>query len=332
MAKIVFGAAASHSPQVSSPPKHWKSQGQVDRNRALLVGPDGERRSFDELAALPQPFDPIDLEPHVWDEKHERVQAAVSELERLMAQASPDVVLVIGDDQNEMFDGPAHPTFAIFSGSSVDDYPLTEEQFAKLPDITKAAAWARHAEESESYEVEVGLAEHLISSLGEFDVEKVAEQSEGRSIGHAYTFVRLRLQPGSNPSKMIPIFVNCLYEPNMPDPRECIAFGRALRQAVESWPSDARVAVVASGGLSHFVVDEVTDRRVLSALEDNALDRIADLDQKHLQSGSGETRNWLIAGGALEGLEMNTVEYVPGYRSEAGTGVGMGFAAWMSNQ
>jgi 3-O-methylgallate 3,4-dioxygenase len=34
----------------------------------------------------------------------------------------------------------------------------------------------------------------------------------------------------------------------------------------ESWDSDARVAVLGSGGFSHFVVDEEIDRRAMRAM------------------------------------------------------------------
>ena len=41
--------------------------------------------------------------------------------------------------------------------------------------------------------------------------------------------------------------------------KRCHAFGKSLAAAIGEWNSDARVAVVASGGLSHFVVDEEFD-------------------------------------------------------------------------
>jgi 3-O-methylgallate 3,4-dioxygenase len=47
-----------------------------------------------------------------------------------------------------------------------------------------------------------------------------------------------------------------------------------------------------------------------------------------LQWANGETKNWIAAGGALERLDMHLIDYVPGYRSPAGTGVGMTFASW----
>ncbi|MGH7367616.1 MAG: hypothetical protein ACREK9_14500 [Candidatus Rokuibacteriota bacterium] len=51
-------------------------------------------------------------------------------------------------------------------------------------------------------------------------------------------------------------------------------------------------------------------------------DGIAELPATNLESGSSEIRNWLAAAGALEHLDVQLVDYVPCYRSEAGTGVG----------
>jgi 3-O-methylgallate 3,4-dioxygenase len=88
------------------------------------------------------------------------------------------------------------------------------------------------------------------------------------------------------------------------------------------------VGVVGSGGLSHFVVDEALDRHVLAILAKKDAEAIAALPATQLDSGNSEIRNWIAAAGAAEHLEMELVDYVPSYRSEAGTGVGMGFAVW----
>ena len=47
-----------------------------------------------------------------------------------------------------------------------------------------------------------------------------------------------------------------------------------------------------------------------------------------LRSGTSETLNWITAGGALSGLSFDLLDYIPAYRSPAGTGVGMAFATW----
>jgi len=65
---------------------------------------------------------------------------------------------------------------------------------------------------------------------------------------------------------LVPIHMNCVMPP-LPAPRRCFEFGRALRSAVECWPAEATVAIMATGGLSHdpggpkyFAVDEAFDR------------------------------------------------------------------------
>jgi 3-O-methylgallate 3,4-dioxygenase len=101
-----------------------------------------------------------------------------------------------------------------------------------------------------------------------------------------------------------------------------------VRTAVASWSSDARVAIIASGGLSHFVVDEELDRRFLSALQRSDSDALGALPRGQLRSGNSELLNWIAAAGALEGRPLTVVDYIPGYRTPAGTGTGMAFVYW----
>ena len=67
---------------------------------------------------------------------------------------------------------------------------------------------------------------------------------------------------------MVPVMVNTYYPPNQPTPKRCYAFGQAVRKAIESWDSDKRVALMASGGLSHVVIDEEIDAMVIDGLEE----------------------------------------------------------------
>ena len=71
---------------------------------------------------------------------------------------------------------------------------------------------------------------------------------------------------------LVPIHMNCVVPP-MPQPERCVAFGRALAGVIKAWPQDLRVAVMATGGLSHdpggqkyFDVDEKFDRWFLELL------------------------------------------------------------------
>ena len=85
---------------------------------------------------------------------------------------------------------------------------------------------------------------------------------------------------------------------------------------------------MASGGWSHFVVDEEIDRLTLSALSEGRTRDLINLPIERLNSGTSEIRNWIAVGAALEDLELEWIDYIPCYRSEAGTGLGAAFAVW----
>jgi hypothetical protein len=104
-----------------------------------------------------------------------------------------------------------------------------------------------------------------------------------------------------------------------------------MRRAIGSWSSDKRVAVIASGGLSHFVIEEDLDQQVLAALQEGDSDRLLGLPVEHFESGTSEIRNWIALAGAMQDtrLRMELVDYVPCYRSIAGTGNAMAFAQWL---
>ena len=88
------------------------------------------------------------------------------------------------------------------------------------------------------------------------------------------------------------------------------------------------MAVIGSGGLSHFIIDEALDQQVIKALQSKDAEAVYALPRQRLNSGTSEIRNWIAAAGAVEHLPMTLIDYVPCYRSPAGTGCAMGFAQW----
>lgn len=129
---------------------------------------------------------------------------------------------------------------------------------------------------------------------------------------------------------MVPLFVNTFWEPNPPSAARCFDFGVALGRAIASFPADLRVGVVASGGLSHFVVDEALDRAFLRALAERDAAYLRGVPNNLLRSGTSELRNWIVVAGALHQLDLSldVVAYEPCYRSEAGTGCAAAFVTW----
>ncbi|MEX0923670.1 MAG: extradiol ring-cleavage dioxygenase [Rhodovibrionaceae bacterium] len=315
MAKVILGVGTSHSTQVSITPDWWTKQGEIDRGRT----------PYDELVRSAPDWMANEITEEVWQSKYDQTQEAISALKDAIKQAAPDVLLIIGDDQRELFLDDTMPTFSIFWGEEIWDLPGSMENLAPSH---KAGRWAVHAEEPEPYPIASGLACHVVEQMmvEHFDVSQFTQQPEGRSLGHAWTFVRRRLL--DTPIPMLPVMVNTYYPPNQPTPERCYDLGAALHRAVESWPGDEKVAVVASGGLSHFVVDEELDHRIIDGLQNNDRESLTTVPRNQLQSGSSEIMNWIAAAGALQHLKMKLHAYIPGYRSPAGTGCGMTFATW----
>jgi hypothetical protein len=235
---------------------------------------------------------------------------------------------VIGDDQNEWFGPDNQPALCIYWGESVDNLPPPIE---KVPPLRRLSYWGLYGDgANRTFPVDAALGRHLVESLTrdfDFDVAHLRVQPRHGPFGHAWSFVHQRLM-GDRVVPVVPVLLNTYYPPNQPTPRRCLRLGRAIRQAIEAWPVRKRVAVVASGGLSHFFVDEELDRHVLDLLAKKDGDALGALPAAQLESGNSEIRNWIATAGAVEHLAMRLVDYVPSYRSEAGSGVGMAFAVW----
>ena len=197
------------------------------------------------------------------------------------------------------------------------------------PDWSRNAS-ARYYERdvTREYPVDTQLAGHLVTQLMEdFDLSCADRMPEGMGEGHAFGFVHNRLLAGLT-VPVVPVFLNTYFPPNQPTPGRCYRLGQALRKAVESFPGQQRIGVLASGGLSHFTVDEDLDGRVIRALREKDAAAFAALPREQLNSGSSEIRNWICMAGAVEHLALRRLAYIPAYRTPAGTGTGMCFADW----
>jgi len=128
----------------------------------------------------------------------------------------------------------------------------------------------------------------------------------------------------------VPIIQNTFFPPNQPSARRAYQFGRAVKRAIDSWQSDKTVAVFGSGGMSHFVIDEEFDRAFVDALRRKDRDHLMSIPLVDLQSGTSELKSWVTLAGVLEDADsrMHELDYVPCYRSTAGTGTANGFYWW----
>lgn len=161
--------------------------------------------------------------------------------------------------------------------------------------------------------------------FGDVAVCKDVADPAKAGFGHAFGFPVERLFRGRE-IPIIPILLNTYYPPNVLSPKRCLAIGAALAEAIENSPSAFRVAVLASGGLSHFVVEEELDRAVIDNLE--RPDKLREVAREALLEGSSEILNWILTAGAMAGHPVRWREYEAVRRTPAGTGIGLGFAVW----
>jgi OH-DDVA oxygenase/3-O-methylgallate 3,4-dioxygenase len=335
MARIVLGMGTSHGPMLSTPASQWHQRVEADRARRHPFR--GATYSFDELVALRRNEG---LAEQCSAERRERrfaeCRAALEALRATWARVRPDVAVLVGNDQMEVFGEDHIPAFALHYGASMDNVPYTETQRARLQPGLAIAEHGHHAPDAEAYPGHPVLAEQLLRSLVEegFDLaalKRLPEQPQSYSSGlpHAYGFVyRQIIRELVCPAVLV--FVNTFYPPNQPSARRCFTLGEAIARAIARWPAELRVAVVGTGGMSHFVVDEQLDRGFLDAIARRDRAALLEIPEALYQSGSSELKNWLPLAGALHdsALPMQLKAYVPCYRSEAGTGSGMAFAHW----
>jgi hypothetical protein len=326
MAKIVLGIGTSHTPMLNAPAEDWPRFIDRDATREFL-DKEGRPTNYEELLSRVEPNVAAELTPERFAARHADAQAGVEYLKQAMRRAELDALIVVGDDHKELYQDNNLPGFVVYHGRTIPNVPLNG---FSGPDWARRAT-ARYYEEGEprSYPVDSGLALHLITSLVDREFDPVSSDAlpEGKGEGHAFAFVRKRLM--DDPAlPVVPVFINTYFPPNQPTPRRCYKLGQAIREAVESYPGNARVGIVGSGGLSHFVVDEDLDRGILDACARKDAEALQSLPRRKLNSGSSEIRMWICAAGAAEHLDFSWSRYVPGYRTPAGSGTGLGFALW----
>jgi 3-O-methylgallate 3,4-dioxygenase len=329
MAEIVLGVGTSHSPLLASPPEDYPRHAEIDASGRKLLDRNGKPRTFGELVAEADPSIKDQITPQVLAERAGRCTANVERVAKAIAGARLDALIIIGDDQNEQYSDDNMPAVLIYTGETIDNSPLHMDEDA--PDWWRKARSQYHVkEERRAYPVDARLALHLTNALMDngFDISHAKRLAKERGEGHAFGFVHQRLMNGEGAIPIVPVALNTYFPPNQPRPRRCYQLGQAIREAVRSMPGDGRVGILGSGGLSHFAVDEELDKLVLDACRRNDGEALSSIPMTKLNSGSSEIRNWITVAGAAAHLTTQWQDYIPCYRSLAGTGCGMGFAVW----
>lgn len=326
MAEIIGGIGTSHSPMLLNNPQMWLERADQDRTNPDLYDEHGKHVTFDELEAAVGDRFAGELDSDLWERRHVACHTSMDRIADDVQALDPDVIIVIGDDQSEVFDDSIQPLVGVYWGEKWNTGLLEHAPKGQFFDNVKQGY---AMDDVHVFDGAPQLALDMLKTgveLG-FDITSLARMPEGRGFGHAYGFIIRRLMGGKE-IPVVPVLLNTYFEPNQPSAARCYDLGKALAEGVRRSSSNQRVVFAASGGLSHFVVNEELDRSVMRAIEEGDRDALRSVPSELMKSGSSEIRNWITVAGAMEGRGVAWSEYVPCYRTAAGTGCGMAFARW----
>ena len=210
-----------------------------------------------------------------------------------MAEHTPDIALVIYNDHANGVDLDIVPTFAI---GTAERYQVADEGFGRrpVPDVVGSPE----------------LSLHLLKSLVDdgFDLTVFQELDVDHGLN-----VPLSIycpDPGEAwPCKVVPLMVNVIQYPQ-PTAARCYALGQAIGRAIGTFPTDDKIAVFGTGGMSHQLagaragyITPTFDKWFLEAIETDpqALAALSREDYIRQAGSEGiELIMWLIMRGAMD--------------------------------
>lgn len=336
MADISLGIWTTHGPTLNTTADEWMLRAPYDKEKIHWFK--GEQYKFDELVELRK--DEKLAAAITQQERERRVELCQQAIEKLAVaweENKPDVAVIFGNDQRELILDSLQPMFSVYHGESFWQKPLTPEQMEQVPAGIKETEWAYRPDVPVEWPGLPELADHVFASALEegFDVGAIRswptmpESHFHMGTPHAFSWIIRRVMR-DNPVPILPLFTNTFFPPNQPLANRCYEFGDFIGRAIESWDQNKKVGVFASGGLTHFVIDESADHELMDAIQARDADYLRAVPQNILMDGTSEFRNWIGASGALfrTDLSGDVVDYIPCYRTEAGTGTANGFITW----
>lgn len=229
-----------------------------------------------------------------------------------LAENRPDVAVLVYNDHGLNFFLDTIPTFSIGAAA---EYANADEGWG----LTPVPPFPGYPD----------MSWHLIESIVNegFDITMLQKLT----VDHGFVVPHMLLWPGDErPIKLIPVCVNTVLHP-LPRPDRCLALGKAIGRAIESFEGDEKVVVLGTGGMSHQLdgeragfINAEFDKKCMDAIVDDP-EWIANhsiLDLVELAGAQGvEIIQWLIMRGALLGdvTEVHRNYHVP--VSNTGSGV-----------
>jgi 2,3-dihydroxyphenylpropionate 1,2-dioxygenase len=224
----------------------------------------------------------------------EELMDVVRVMGREMLERRPDALIVIADDHLNVFSFDAVPAFCVRIGRSVEK--MVQEGAIEFDRAL------------ETLPLRYALHEDLANAVLEQGLEAGIDFAASWSAPLDHAFLSpVSVLCGDRPvPPLAPLWVNCFVTPQ-PTARRCFQIGQHLARVVSAGPWN--VAVIATGGLSHFpelsfarlgTSDVAFDRRVVRHLEAAEHEALCALSVKELhETGSHELLNWMALVGAV---------------------------------
>jgi 2,3-dihydroxyphenylpropionate 1,2-dioxygenase len=231
-------------------------------------------------------------------------ETAFAALRSDLEQANPDVLIVVANDQFVNFFWNNIPTFFVTTADEVKGQ-FTRHKFH----------YKNHKELGKAI-VRAGMERGIDFSYGEH-IE----------LQHTQNVPLYFLLPQPT-IPILPVYVNTWVDP-APSPRRCYQVGELIRAVAER--SSERVAILATGGLSHFPgsprigeIDENFDHQLLDVMRQGKGKGLVDYSvQDLLQAGDTEFLNWMVVVGAIGDAKATYTAYMPDF-----VATGWGFVSW----
>jgi protocatechuate 4,5-dioxygenase, beta chain len=158
--------------------------------------------------------------------------AKIERFRETLTRARPDVLVMVGSDHFHQLWLDNMPQFLVGKAPVYDANWYNEEREFGLPRFRLEG----HEE----------LSSHILR--GGLDSGFDLAFSNELRIDHSITCPIITLRPQAD-LPIVPIYTN-IFAPPLPQPRRFVQLGRAIREIVDAWPSDLRVAVIGTGHLS----------------------------------------------------------------------------------
>jgi Catalytic LigB subunit of aromatic ring-opening dioxygenase len=237
-------------------------------------------------------------------DQRDRLHAGFHELGRRFAAARPDLVVTFVNDHLQNFSYSNLPAFCIGLGPAYDAPSAGGARLMRIAPrkVPGTPAWAMAL-------LERGLAAGFDFAYS-YEIESWDELS-----------VPLHFLDPEGRVPVAPVYTNCAAPP-LPTPRRCHAMGAFVGNFVRERPAAERVALLATGGISHWVGTPETgrinpdfDHRVLECVARADVEPLLRLahDDIEREGGNGgqEIRNWIALLGAVPGWKGEVLAYEP---------------------